>query len=94
MVNRVPVQNHSIRKPIARIGFDLEYELQMARIAIGISIEEFQNMAGTQIWCPNGELCKSELLVLYRLQNRTEAVTNEIHTQYLDRQRKGKRYGK
>lgn len=89
-VNNYPVGNYQISNPIARVGFDLEYELQLARVEMGITLDEFNRMRGTQIWCPNGELCKSELLVLYRLSQQTEAVGNDIQKRHLERSRKRK----
>ena len=77
-----------MRKQLATIQYDLEYELQMARLELNISDAELRNMRGIPIWQPDGELTKSDLIILYRLKNRTEAVANDIHARHLERKAK------
>lgn len=75
-----------MRKPLARIEFDIEYEMQMARLAMGVSPDEWQEMRGTPIWSPDGRLSKSDIIILYRLKNRTEAVGNDINARHIERE--------
>jgi hypothetical protein len=81
-----------MRKPLARIEYDLQFEMQMARLAMGVSTGEWEAMHGTPIWSPDGALTKSDIIILYRLQNRTEAVSSDIHAREIER--KARKNGK
>ena len=72
------------------IQYGVDYELELARKAFGISVQEFEKMPGTSIWSLTGELTKSRLIALFRLENRTEAVSNDIHVRHLERKSKQK----
>lgn len=87
-INNANVQYHSTRKPLAIIYYDIFYELEMARKSFEIGIQEFENMPGISIWAVNGQMTKSRLLALYRLENRTEAVSQDIHARHLERKSK------
>lgn len=90
-VNNQPIEQHGTRKPLAIIQWDVLYELQMARKHFNISVQDYENMPGTAIWCTGNQMTKSELLALFRLENRTEAVTQDIHARHLERKSKSRR---
>jgi hypothetical protein len=87
-INNANVQYHSTRKPLAVIHYDIHYELEMARKEFNIGVQEFTEMPGTSLWATKGQMTKSQLLALYRLSNRTEAVTQDIHARHLERKSK------
>lgn len=63
--------------PIA-VEAPFEYELEQARRHAGISIREWDNMAGTHFWLKDGEMqCKSDYVMLYRIYNQTEGASHE-----------------
>lgn len=79
--------HHGMERPIANVSWDMQYEMQIARKAFNIPPKEWEAMAGTPIWVTDGGLSKSDVIVLYRLENRTEAVTNDIQIKHIKRKR-------
>lgn len=66
--------------------------MQNAAVARGISPRELAEMPGVQLWLAHeGDMCKADLVIWYRLRNQLESVSNDLqrkHTERLQRQAK------
>lgn len=58
-----------------------ELEEQQARMAVGVSLTDFENMPGTPDWCDEqSPVSKSDVIAIYRTQRLIEAIQTDIAT--------------
>lgn len=62
------------------IRYTLQFELQQARIAEGLTAKEFEALPGTPAWCTaENPYSKSHALMRYRLGERIPAVAQDAN---------------
>lgn len=88
--NGAPISEYRFRPAAATISFTLAYEEEQARIYAGMSTAEYDGLPGTPMWVDpeSGGRCKSDVLILYRMQQYIPAVANDAHAQQLERDSK------
>lgn len=65
---------------------NLETEMQNAAVARGISPRELAEMPGIHLWLErNGDMCKADLLVWFRLRNQLESVSSDLQRKHIER---------
>ena len=78
--NRSDILRYGLEPGPVAIRYTLTYELQQARIAEAMTIEEFNSLPGTPAWCtPDKPYSKSHALMLYRLGERIPAVAQDAN---------------
>lgn len=95
--NQTDIWSYNPKPGPASFFYNLQFELQQARVAGGISVEEFDKMPGDHIWLvPGQDMCKADLLVWYRNMNRIKGVSDDIQQREIDRvrRRNTNRYGR
>lgn len=77
-----------MRNTYAQVSYNLNYELQEARIAAGVSLAEFAAMPGIPYWLTEEQqMCRADLLVWYRYRQYQEAVLSNLQAAELERRR-------
>lgn len=92
-VNGSPIDDYSFRPPAAVIAYTQEYEWEQARIWAGISIPEWDAMPGSRAWIDanKGGRSKSDILILFRMQNLIPAAASDAQARQSEREAKMKR---
>lgn len=73
-IKRYPLPNSPLT-----IDYTLDFEEQQARVFAGLGLEEYMRLPGAPRWRGNEHmLSKSEVLVLYRMNRRIDAVIEDV----------------
>jgi hypothetical protein len=91
-VNGYPIDDYTYLKAPAAVTYTLEYEMQAARVEMGLSLAEFDGLPGNSCWSDpdNPTLSKSDVLIIYRRNKAIPAVMSDAQSRDAQRKRRGR----
>lgn len=91
-MGRSDVRQYVAKPGLATFVYNLEYELQEAAIARGLTQSELDAMPGDPIWLVDDQtLSKADLIAWYRLHLKIESTNQDIQRRDLDRKQRAQK---
>lgn len=91
-VNGYPIDDYTYLKAPASVTYTLEYEMQAARVEMGLTLAEFDALPGNPCWVDvdNPTLSKSDILIIYRRNKAIPSVMSDAQARDAQRKRRGR----
>jgi len=88
--NGYPIGDHSYLKSPLTVTYSAAFEREEARIAAGLTREQFEALPGDPQWVDpnNPTLSKAEVLVYYRMHNVIRSVAEDVRAREMNRKRR------
>jgi hypothetical protein len=89
-VNGYPIDEYTYQKAPAAVTYTLEFEMQTARVEMGLSMQEFDALPGNTCWVDmdNPTLSKSDVLMIYRRNRAIPAVMSDAQSREMQKKRR------
>lgn len=90
-VNGYPIDEYTYLRAPASVTYTLEFEMQTARVEMGLSIAEFDALPGNPCWVSweNPTLSKADVLMIYRRNRAIPAVMADAQNREMSKKRRG-----
>lgn len=89
--NGYPIDDYTYLKAPASVTYTLEFEMQTARVEMGLTLDEFDALPGNPCWVKweNPTLSKADVLMIYRRNRAIPAVMSDAQNREAKKKRRG-----